>query len=211
MGAASYGTVGAPTTVRGFFVKPESRVRWKGTLETTSHLYVSYGTGASIGFTAGTGIDLGYLTKIQFTHNPDIQLVDSGNTLATLYELRGEKTEVTVGIKQFRPEVLKEAFGSGQLYNLSTNEQLITFGQGCTLATWPLVIEFSNVDCGAPSINNIVNGVSGGFLTLYATYLTSGIDWDMAYAQSNSIDLKFTAVVDTTKALCNRLGNLYMF
>lgn len=209
---ATYGTATAPTVTRGFFIQPETRVVWNGTLETSSWVYSTYGGGASIGFEAATGIELGQLAAPpRFQHNPNMTRIDAGNMLGTLFEVTSEETTFTVAIREFRPEILQAAFATAMHYPIEDNTAVITFGQGCTIDPHPLMIEFSNVDCGVPTAEDITNGITGGILTLYSAYLTGGINWEMAYGSANRLELVFTAQPVMAKDLGNRIGSLYLY
>jgi hypothetical protein len=195
-------------------LRPETRVLLGtgGTtdLESTSWLALVYS--APVGLGSGKGIDLGALADIGFNHAPKIEPVPNINYQEeTQYDVTGEELTVTVTIKEWRIQVLQHAIATGRL-RVHDIEAQITFGGGCAIAYYPLVIEFSNVSCNAPSSQNIGSGITGGILTLYKTMQVGGLPWDAITAKElNPIKLTFKAVADTTRAKLNRLGNLYLY
>lgn len=213
--AGTYYTPASPTVVEGFMLQPESRVLigtqyLYGSLEVTSWTYSTYT--ASIGLQAGKGIDLGQLESLGFSHVPTFEAVEAANLqTSNVWVLTGEETTVSIGLRQFKPEVLNQALGTGTGYALG-DEFLMTFGGKCDMQTRPISIEFTNVGCGAPSSEDITGGVSGGVLTLYDTFASSGLPWDDINAGSlNSLALEFQVRPVLTLALGNRLGNLYLY
>lgn len=212
---ATYYTPSAPTVEEGFLLQPESRVLFglnylHGSLETSSWAYSTYT--ASIGLEAGQGIDLGSLEALGFSHVPTYEAVESANLQSSnIWVLTGEETSVTVGVRQFSPDILNLALGTGFLYAMG-NERLLTFGGLCDLQSRPLSIEFSNVSCTAPSTEDITGGVSGGILTLYDAFASSGLPWDDVNAGAlNVLTLEFQVRPVLSLALGNRLGSLYLF
>jgi len=212
----TYGTPAAATLIDAFMVRPENRVLLGtgGTsdLETTSELYSTYG--ANIGLGAGKGQELGRLTALSFRDVPTVEAVPSTNYQEdTAFEVTGEECEVTLTVREFKIGTLQAALITGRMYSLGeVNEALATFGGGCEVTHMPLVIEFTNAACAAPSTQNIGEGVSGGILTLYKCLCTSGLDWAAITANETSeLTLTFRAVADTSKAKRNRLGNLYLY
>jgi hypothetical protein len=211
----TYYSPSAPVADEGFMLQPESRVLLgteylHGSLETDSWVYDTYT--ASIGLQAGKSIDLGALDALGFSHVPTYEAVESANIQSSnIWVLTGEETTVTIGLRQFNVNVLNMAIGTGVLYILG-DEAVTTFGGLCDMQTRPLSIEFSNVACGAPSSEDITGGVSGGVLTLYDTFSSSGLPWDDINAGSlNVLSLEFQVRPVLALALGNRLGNLYLF
>ena len=142
-GGSYYPSVTAPTATEGFFVEPETRVLlgtafMYGSLEQSTWTYLTYG--ASIGLTAGNAIDLGVLEALSFTHVPTFTPVESANIqTSNIFVLEGEETTVTVGLREFRPDILKMAIGTGVLYWLDGGQEaLITFGGKCDMITRPM-------------------------------------------------------------------------
>lgn len=211
----TYYTPSAPTVTEGLLLQPESRVLLGdaylyGSLETTSFTYTTYT--APIGLASGHGIDLGALESLGFSQVPSFEAVESANIQnSNIWVLTGEETTVSIGLRQFQPLVLNMALGTGLMYSLG-DERLITFGGRCEMQSRPLTIEFTNVACQAPSSEDIANGVSGGVLTLYDTFCSSGLPWDDINAGSiNSLALEFQVRPVLAHALGNRLGNLYLY
>ena len=211
------GGVSAPTVVEGLLLQAESRVllgtgNMYDSLEVTTWTYLSYK--ASIGLQAGKSIDLGMLSALGFSHVPTFEAVESANIQdSTIWTLTGEETKVTVGLRQFDSHILQLALGTGVAYAFDTEkESLITFGGKCTMTTRPLVIEFANVACGAPTSEDIAAGVTGGVLTLYDVFCSSGFPWDTMDAKAlNEVTLEFQARPVLANTRGNRLGNMYLY
>lgn len=211
----TYYSPSAPVAHEGFLLQPQSRVLLGteylfGSLETASWVYATYT--ASIGLTAGKSIDLGALDALGFSHVPTFEAVESANLQqSNVWVLTGEETTVTIGLREFNPTILYMALGTGTQYAFGT-ERVITFGGKCTMTTRPLSIEFLNVACQAPTSASIVNGVTGGVLTLYDALVSSGLPWDDINAGAlNVITLEFQIRPVLALALGNRLGNLYIY
>ncbi|NLS77357.1 MAG: hypothetical protein GXY76_08880 [Chloroflexi bacterium] len=210
----NYGTPVAPTALLGFALEPAARVLLGtgGTtdLETTSWPAQVYG--APIGLAAGAGVELGILTNLGFSSVPTITPFEAANFEDPLaYEVSGEECTITVECQDVKPQVLKEALGTGHLYILGS-EALITWGGGCSLKEMPLVIEWTSVACKAPSAANIGSGITGGIFTFYKVIANSGLPWSAFNAKERvSLALTFRALHDTAKARGNRLGSLYLY
>lgn len=205
-------TPASPTTVEGFMLQPESRV-----LVGSEYLYGSLAGGftsysAYVGMQAGKFTDLGALASLSFSHVPTFEAVESANISdSNIWVLSGEETTVSVGLRQFTPEVLDKALGTGVLYNVGT-ESVLTFGGKCDIKSRPLAIEFTNAACAAPTAEDISNGISGGILTLYDTFVSSGLPWDDINAGVlNELALEFQVRPVIAHARGNRLGNLYLY
>ena len=213
--AGTYYSPAAPTIADGFFLQPESRVLvgteyLYGSLEIVSWTYLTYT--ASIGLTAGQSIDVGALDSLSFSHIPTFEAVESANVQdSNIWVLSGEETTLSIGLRQFNPILLNMAIGTGTLYELG-DERLITFGGKCDMATRPISIEWLNVACQAPSSEDITGGVSGGVLTLYDCFASSGFPWDDINAGAlNVLTLEFQVRPVLAHALGNRLGSLYLY
>lgn len=212
---ATYYTPASPVTTEGYFVSPESRVlignaNMYGSLEVSSWTYSTYG--ASIGLQSGTGIDVGELESLSFSHVPSFSAIESANIrTSNIYVLDGEETAVSIGLRQFHPHLLWMALGTGTQYVLG-DERLITFGDLCENVSRPLSIEFSNVSCQAPQVADIAAGVTGGVITLYDTFMSTGFPWDdMNAGELNNISVELKAKPVLAKARGNRLGNVYLY
>ena len=211
----TYYSPAAPTVAQGFLLQPESRVLLGtqylyGSLEVASWTYATYT--ASIGLQTGKGIDLGTLESLGFSHVPTFEAVEAANLQSSnVWVLTGEETTLSIGLRQFKPEVLGQALGTGTQSALG-DEFVTTFGGKCDMATRPVSIEFTNVACQAPSSADIAGGVTGGVLTLYDTFISSGLPWDDINAGAlNTIAIEFQVLPVLSLALGNRLGNLYLF
>lgn len=211
----TYYSPSAPTVAEGFLLQPESRVLLgteylHGSLEVSTWTYTTYT--ASIGLQAGKAIDLGLLDALSFSHVPAYEAVESANIQnSNIWILTGEETTVTVGLRQFSTTILNMALGTGVLYILG-DESLNTFGGACDLQSRPMSIEFTNVACQAPSTEDISGGISGGVLTLYDVFASSGLPWDDINAGTlNVLTLEWQVRPVLSLALGNRLGNLYLY
>lgn len=208
----TYASAALATIAKGYLVRPESRARWDGTLEVASWPSVTYS--APLGFSAGTGKDLGILSSLAFSHDPTFAPIAQINFIeGILYEITGEECLVTLGLREFKPEILAQAL-PGTLVNFgSPLEALIRFGgAGAAFKEAPLVIEFTNAYSGLPTSGGVESRVSGGILTLYKTILESGFPWSAITAgEITSAELVFRALQDTSRARTNRLGNLYLY
>jgi hypothetical protein len=209
----TYYSPAAPTPEEGFLVQVESRVvlgnaYLYGSLETTSFTYASYT--ASIGLTGGE--DLGLLESLSFSQVPTFEAVEAANVQdSNIWILTGEECTLSVGLEEFQPEVIWMALGTGDYYVLGA-ERLATFGGKCTMTTRPLSVEFTNVACQAPQVEDISGGISGGVITLYDTFISSGMPWDtMTATELNNVTLEFQARPVYGHARGNRLGNVYFF
>lgn len=209
----TYATPTSPTLTRGFLVRSESRVllgiNGETDLETTSWPASVYS--APIGMASGQGLDLGYLADLSWSQVPAIEPVEGVNVQNDrFYEITGEESTLTVAIREFKPQVLAEAIASGKLYVLG-DEALITFGGDSSVDELPLVVEFTNLQGGAPSSANIGSGITGGILTLYKTVITGGLEMAFSAREVAQVPLEFRVIPDTDKAAGNRLGNLYLY
>jgi len=212
--AGTYYTVSAPTITAGFFVKPETRMcigtnALYASLDNTSWTYVTYE--ASIGMRTGLFFDVGQVADLSWQHKPEFAAVEGFNvTDDSIWEVTGEETMVTVEIQELNPQILELAVGTGAMYTLGV-ERLITFGGGCTLRNRPVSLEWTNEACGAPTAQDASAGITGGVLTLYDCFISSGLEWSMNAKETNTIPLEFQARPVLARAAGNRLGNLYLY
>lgn len=211
---ATYYTVTAPTVTGGFFMRPESRIL-VGTLPLYQSLEVSSWTytvyEASIGLQSSKAFELGQVADLSWQHTPEYEAVEGFNIADdSVFEVTGEETMVTVEIQEFHPQIIEVAIGTGTRYILGT-EQLLTFGGGCSMRNRPVSVEFSNGACEAPSSPNTSNGISGGVLTIYDAFISSGIEMSLNAREVNTATFEFTARPVTARAAGNRLGSLYLY
>lgn len=212
--AGTYYTVSAPNVVPGLLVRAESAVKigtsaLYGSLDTTTWVYSTYE--ASVGLASGQSFDLGQVADISWSHKPSYEAVESFNTSDDyLWDVTGEETMVTIEIQQIDPRVLELAVGTGTMYTIGV-ERLLTFGGGCTMRNRPISIEFINDSCNAPTSQDALSGISGGVLTIYDAFISSGLEWSMAAKEVNTIPLEFQARPVLARARGNRLGNLYIY
>lgn len=212
--AGTYYTVSAPTIVAGFLVRAESAMKigtsaLYGALDTTTWVYSTYE--ASVGLAAGQSFDVGQVADLSWSHKPSYEAVEAFNTSDdSLWDVTGEETMVTVEIQQIDPRMLELAVGTGTMYTIGV-ERLLTFGGGCTMRNRPISIEFTNVACNAPASQDASAGFSGGVLTIYDAFISSGLEWSKAAKAINTIPLEFQARPVLARAAGNRLGNLYIY
>lgn len=206
---------GTPTLMKGYLTMPGSRLligtsRLYGSLEHSSTAYNSYG-GISIGLQAGQFVDAGLVGSLSFGYAPEVTPLESANVATpAVFTLSGETCTVSVGLQQLNPEIFGLAFLSGTSYSFQ-DEWLLSFGDACTDKYRPISIEFQNNACDAPISANIANGVTGGVLTLYDCYCSSGLTWEMNAGEISSIDLEFTAIPVLSNSRGNRLGSLWVY
>ena len=212
----TYYTPTAPTITEGYFLQPETKVSigdaylW-GSLDITSFTYANYV--APIGLETGHAIDLGELESLSFSHVPTFTPVESANVrTSNIYIVEGEETMCTVGVREFKPQTILMALASGTMHSPVADERLITFGDKCDLLSRPLVLEFNDVSCQVPAAEDITAGFSGGVITLYDAFASSGFVLDdMNAGALNVMNLEFTVRPVTSLARGNRLGNFYMW
>ncbi len=216
MAVGTYFTTAGPADALGYMIQAESRVRLGteylyGALETTSWTYSTYG--ASIGLKAGKSVDFGQVESLGFTHQPSFEPLESANVQQpSIYVLTGEETTLSVGVRNFDPNILAVAMGTATLYRLG-NEYLMPFGGACIASSRPVEVAVTNIGCNKPtSPNAAASGITAIVLTLYDVQATSGLDWgDIVANEINQFDLELAAKPVLANALGNRLGNLYIF
>lgn len=212
--AGSYCVPVSPTSTPGFLVRPESRIlvgnsALYGSLDNSSWAYQTYE--ASVCLRAGTFQDVGLVADLKWSHKPKYEAIDSVNVAtATVYDVMGDETTLTVEMQEWHPEIINIALGTGVGYDLTT-EWLFTFGDGCDIKNRPICIQSTNQSCNAPDTENIDNGVSGLCLTLYDTICTSGIEAGLSAKAINTLPLEFTCRPVLARAAGNRLGSLSMY
>jgi|WetSurMetagenome_2_1015567.scaffolds.fasta_scaffold167871_3 hypothetical protein len=169
----------APTVTEGFFVKPEVRVLvgtstlW-GSLERISYSYNYYAT--PIGLLAGQSFDVGALASIEPVLNRTFEAVDAANLPAgRLYDLTSEEVSLSLTVMEMKPQLVDLLLATtGVTYS---NQYMWALGGACVGSTRPISIEWTNVNCGAPTSANISTGISGGILTIFDGMVTSGLNF----------------------------------
>lgn len=212
--AGTYLTVPSVTTTEAKLVQPESAIlvgtsRLYGALETTSWTYSTYGI--SIGLAAGQSYQLGIVSEVTFSHAPEFEPVETGNTSDNeIYSVSGEETTLSVDIFEFDRRTVELALGTGTRIEIGS-EAIIPFGGGCNMLRRPWSVQFTNGHCSAPSAQDISLGVSGGAITLYDAFVQSGLEWTLAAKETNTASLELMAlpVLERTKGY--RLGNIYLY
>jgi len=208
----SYGpTPTAPVTTEGYMVKTESRMllgktALYGSLDVTTLSYTTYTI--SVGIATGQSWELGFLESVGFSYVPTWESVDSANVATgTVYDMTSEEFTITAGLREFKPQVLEAALGSGVMYTLGT-EVLYAFGGGCSLVNRPIAIEFTNQACNLPAVANAVtSGITGGILTGYDMVCSSGIPWDaMVRNELNLLSLEWKGRPVNARTKSQRLG-----
>jgi len=212
--AGTYLTPCTATPTAELLMKPETCIkvgteRLYGSLEVASWTYATYE--ASIGLQAGKSFALGIIAELTWTHQPSFEALEAYNlTDDPLYEVTGEETMVSVTIREFNPDMLELAIGTGARYDLG-NEAIITFGGGCQMLRRPYSLEFMNESCFAPTAQNVSLGITGGAIVLYDAFVQSGIEWAMSAKEGSTIPLEIVALPVTERARGNRLGVLYVY
>lgn len=207
---------GAPTTIEGLLVQSESRVRLGksrlyGSLEVSSASYTTYN--APIGIAAGQYWDLGLLSSLSFEQTPTYEEVEAANARQSgIFILTEEEMTATVGLYQFNPDVLRLAFGSGEIYRFNSNkEAVLTIGDGCVELSRPLEIATTNIYCGGGSTPGIDQNIRAIVITIYDAFCTSGVPWsDINAGALNTIELEFSARNVLSHERGNRLASMYV-
>lgn len=207
---------GSPTVTNEFFlmaghVLKVGTERYYGSLDNASTAYNTYGN-VSIGLKAGKFVEAGAVASLAFNYTPEVTPVDSSNlTTASQFVLSGETAIITVGMQEFKPTIFNLAFLSGTGYSFQ-DEYLLSFGGGCSTGkNRPVSVEFTNDQCDAPTAAAIANGITGGVVTLYDSYVSSGYNMDFNAKEMMSTDLEFTARPVTTLQTGNQLGSLWCY
>jgi hypothetical protein len=209
----TYLTPTAPVATTTMLMKPETAVlvgtaNQYGSLETSSWVYATYGV--SIGLSAS--FQMGILSELTFAHVPAFEAVESYNvTDNSVYEVTGEETTATVGIRQFDYRVIELALGTGTRIMLGAAEAVYPFGGGCTMIQRPYSLEFTNESCSAPSAQDITVGITGGCITLYDCFISSGLEWAMTAKEGSAVTLELTALPILARVRGRRLGCLYIY
>lgn len=214
MAVPTYGTPGTATIVQGKIFQPESRVRWNGTLESSSWLSSSVTYNAPVGFTNGTGLDLGLISALGFSSVPTFTPIEQINFKEdVLLNITGEETFLSLTLKQLTPEIINAALGTGIINYFSGGAEVqITFGGLCSPTPVPLVVEWKNITCGVSTPYDVRTQIGGGILTLYKTYIDSGFPLNDITAKNEAeVALRFRVLADTSRQAGNRLGNLYLY
>lgn len=212
--AGTYLTPCTVTNTSGLLMRAETCIlvgtaRLYDALEVSSWTYATYE--ASIGLQAGQSFNLGIIAELTWSHTPTFEALEAYNMSDDpLYEVTGEETMVSVTIREFNVNMLELAIGTGTRYDLG-NEAVITFGGGCTMLRRPYSFEFLNESCHAPSSQDISLGITGGAITIYDGFVSSGIEWAMAAKEGNTVPLEITALPVTARSRGNRLGVLYVY
>ena len=196
-------------TVRsGYRLTPQSRILWGGTLATIS--------GIDIGFTAGTGIDLGILSSLGFNYRPNFVPISGPSLMsASLIEISDEELEITASIYDFNTKFLEDIFpASRPFYDFAatgTSALIMPIGRNYNGGNVkPLVIEFTNtLQPLSPGV--LENGISGGILTIYRALITGGFNFNLDAKRSNIVQLTFQALYDYNRQKKEAIGSLYYY
>lgn len=213
---SSYFTGTGPQVVAGLIMQSETRVqigtaRLWGSMEVSSAAYLTYT--ASIGLQSGKGIDLGELESIGFSHAPTFENPDTANVVRSSLELlTEEETTISLGIRQFDPQVLELMVGTGVMYTLG-NARLITGGGKCTTEKRPIEIYASNIGCNAPAAEqSVLTGITAIVITAYDCSCTSGIPWDDILANEiNVLDTEWTVHPVNSLDAGNRRFSVFIY
>jgi len=212
--SGTYITPCSTTSTAAMIVRPETCVQVGtstryGALETTSWTYATYGI--SIGLEAGQSYQFGVLSALTFSHVPEYEPIESFNLGDdSLYEVTGEETTLSVGIREFDRRTIELALGTGVKIEMG-DEAIIPFGGSCNMAKRPYSLEWTNQSCQAPTSQDIALGVSGGCTTLYECFIQSGLEWEMTARESNTAELEMMALPILALTAGRRLGNIYLY
>ena len=126
-----------------------------------------------------------------------------------------EETTISIGIRQFDPQVLELLIRTGTMYSVgdSGNERLITAGGACASGNRrPIEIAASNIGCNRPSSpGDTLTGVSAIIITAYDAAATSGLNWgDLVANELNVLDSEWTVYPVTAHEAGNKLFNVYI-
>lgn len=210
----TYLTPVAPVPVTGMLMKTQTRMlvgtgRLYASLVNSGWAYSTYTV--SIGLKAGQFFDLGILESLTFSHKPNFEAIESYNVGDdSLYEVTGEETMVSVGMRQFDYRALELAMGTGTKIDLGS-ESIIPFGGGCNMQRRPYSLEFLNDSCWAPTSADVALGITGGAITLYDCFVQSGLEWAMAAKESNNVPLEIQALPVLALTRGRRLGVVYVY
>ena len=210
----TYLTPVAPVPVTGMLMKAQTRMkvgtgRLYASLVATGWAYATYTV--SIGLQAGQFFDLGILESLTFSHKPAFEPIESYNVGDdSLYEVTGEETMISAGMRQFDYRMLELAMGTGTMITLGS-EAVIPFGGCCNMQRRPYSLEFLNDSCWAPTSADITLGIMGGAITLYDAIVQSGLEWAMAGKESNTVPLEIQAIPVLALARGYRLGIVYVY
>lgn len=210
----TYLSPATPSLTPEFIVRAESSIfmgtqRLYGSLDVTNWTYATYE--ASIGLQDANSFQLGTVADLSWSHKPEYEAMESFNISDdSIWEITGEESLLTVELQQLDARLFEVAVGTGVMYYLGV-ERLLTFGGGCQLRRRPFAVEFINDSCNAPTSQDVASGITGGCLTLYDCFVQSGLEWNMAAKESNTIPLELQALPVLERARGNRLGSLYLY
>jgi len=210
----TYITPTTPSATAGFLTQAETAVlvgndRLYEALEHASWTYATYEI--SIGLQAAKFFQLGLITDLNFAHKPSFEPVEAYNMSDDpLYQVTGEETTLGVTVAEFKPDIIELAIGTGARRDLG-DEVVFSIGAGCNMLRRPYSLEFVNQGCYAPSSENVALGISGGAITLYDAFISSGMEWALAAKEGNTIPLEIQALPVTDRARGNRIGSVYLF
>ena len=216
MAVGSYFTTVGPTTTEQLLVQMESTVRigtsrLYGSLETTSFAYTAYE--ASIGLAAGQSWELGQVDSIGIEVTSELEEVESANIRQSgIFVAGAEEATLSVGVREYNVNTLDIAMNNAIMYRIG-DEVLFTVGGACTTKSRPIEVAATNIACGAPSTTgDVESGVSAIVVTFYDMQCTSGLPWgDIVAGELNTLELEFSALPVTARALGNRFMSIYVF
>ncbi len=214
MAVGTYFTTAGPASIEGLLVQMETRLRigtsrLYGSLETTSWTYTTYE--ASVGLSASW--DVGQVASLGLEITSELEEVESANIRSSgIFVAGAEEATLSVGVRQFDARTLELAMNNAVMYTLG-DERMFTVGGACTTRARPIELAATNVACGAPSTpGDVLAGVTAIVVTFYDMQCTSGLPWgDIVANELSTLELEFSALPVTARALGNRLLNIYVF
>jgi len=204
----------APTISRGFFMKPEVRVLigteylW-GSLDMTSYSYTN--RSIPVGLANGKFFDIGAITNLEPVLTKTWEAVETSNLpKGTIYDLIDEECTVTINVVEVKPQLVDLLLATTGL--VQDNQYLWSMGGGCASITRPVCIEWTNVNCDAPTSESMSVGISGGMLTIFDAVCTSGLNFgSLNRAQMTNIAVTLTGRPVMSLPVGKRTASLWLY
>lgn len=212
-------THASPITTTGWTAEYESRIRL-GTdqhyaaLAVSGSTYVAAYDFASVGLQSGLAFDLGQLASPpSIEPTVTFEEVEAGNVKSSgLFALTEEGITVSLGVKEWNPEMMELAIQNGSMDTVNVNERLFRAGGTCTIRNRPLELSAFNVGCYAPAASDMSAGIQGFILTIYGGYISSGFAiGELLPNETSTIELEYTGIPWLQRALGNQLYNILAY
>jgi len=218
---AEFFTHAGPTATLPYTAEWESRVRigtgqGYAALSVTGDLYVAGYDYASIGLQASKATDLGILGAAPSIEPiATFEEIEGGNVKSSgEFSLTEEGLTIGLSLREWNPTVIEAVVANGSMYTVGAGgtQRLIEAGGSCTIRNRPLEISAFNIGCNAPAAQAIAAGIQGWVMTVYGGYFSSGFNiGELSPRETSILELEYTAIPLLTKALGNRLYNIYMY